>query len=47
MLAAPVAERVLLDAAADLVEGLGGDAHDVERIGDLNRVGKHAGERPR
>jgi hypothetical protein len=38
ILAAPVTERVVLDAAADLVHPAVADRHDMERIGDAGGV---------
>lgn len=43
VLAGPIAVRVVLDAAADLVDMLVGELHDVERVGDLDGVGQHFG----
>lgn len=40
-LASPVAACVVLHPTADLVEGLVGETHDVERIGDLGRLRQH------
>ena len=38
VLAAAVAERLVLDAAADLVDAPVGDPHDMERVGDTGGV---------
>src|SRR5690606_8419470 len=43
--AAPVAEGLVLDPAADLVEPLVGQRHEVERVCDLAGVGEHRVER--
>jgi len=45
-LAAPVAQGLVLHPPAALVELGVGQLHQVERIGDLDRVGHHGGERP-
>ena len=45
MLAAAVTELVLLDAAADVVDGFGGEADGVEVIDHQSRRGKHVTDR--
>lgn len=45
VLVAAVAEGLMLDSAADLVEAGVGQLHQVERIGHLGGVGQHRGER--
>ena len=45
VLVAAVAEGVLLDAAADLVDDLGAEPHDVERVEHRDRVGQPVADR--
>jgi hypothetical protein len=46
VLVASVAERLVLDPPADLVEFLVRELHQMERISDLDRVGCHRVEHP-
>ena len=39
-----MAERLVLDPAADLVDAAVGDAHDMERIGDAGGVSEVGGQ---
>ena len=45
VLAASMAQGLVLDPPADLVDPLVGQLHQMERVGDLDRVGQHGVER--